>query len=69
MQKTKEMSQKHAKTFKGTNPTMAFKKTMATFRDERKGGPNTLRDPLKWDPHHKTTQGTEQNETHTIQFM
>ena len=49
--------------------TMAFKKTMATFQDEQKGGPTTIRDPLKWDPHYKTRQGTQQNETHTTQFM
>ena len=47
--------QKHAK----REQTMAFKKTMAAKRDERKGGPTTVRDPLKWDPHHKTRQGTE----------
>ena len=52
-----------------SHTTMAFKKTMATFQDEQKGGPTTVRDPLKWDPHHKTRQGTEQNETHTTQFM
>ena len=57
--------QKHAK----RETTMAFKKTMATFRDEREGGPNPIRDPLKWDPRHKTRQGTQQNETHTTQFM
>lgn len=49
--------------------TMAFKKTMATKRDEQKGGPKPIRDPLKWDPHHKTRQGTQRNETHTTQFM
>ena len=48
---------------------MVFKKTMATKLGEHKGGPNTVRDPLKWDPHHKTRQGTQQNETHTTQFM
>nr|DAV31925.1 MAG TPA: hypothetical protein [Caudoviricetes sp.] len=37
------MLQKHAK----REQTMAFKKTMATKRDEHKGGPNTVRDPLK----------------------
>lgn len=37
---------------------MAFKKTMATFQNEQKGGPKLVRDPLKWDPRHKTTQGT-----------
>lgn len=58
MQKTKEMLQKHAKMRK-QSPTMAFKKTMATKRDEQKEGPTTVRDPLKWDPHHKTRQGTE----------
>nr|DAR91541.1 MAG TPA: hypothetical protein [Caudoviricetes sp.] len=52
-----------------SQPTMAFKKTMATFRNERKGGPATVGDPLKWDPRHKTRQGTQQNETHTTQFM
>jgi len=57
--------QKHAK----RETTMAFKKTMAAKRGEQKGGPNTVRDPLKWDPHHKTRQGTQQNETHTTQFM
>ena len=35
--------QKHAK----RETTMAFKKTMATKRDEQKGGPTTIRDPLK----------------------
>lgn len=49
--------------------TMAFKKTMATKRDEQKGGPTTIRDPLKRDARHKTRQGTRQNETHTTQFM
>lgn len=38
MQKTKEMLQKHAKYAK-RETTMAFKKTMATFRDEQKGAP------------------------------
>lgn len=35
--------QKYAK----RETTMAFKKTMATFRDEQKGGPKPIRDPLK----------------------
>lgn len=35
--------QKYAK----RETTMAFKKTMATFQSEHKGGPNTVRDPLK----------------------
>lgn len=48
---------------------MAFKKTMATKRDERKGGPKTARDPLKWDPRHKNKTETRRNETHTTQFM
>lgn len=48
---------------------MAFKKTMATFRDERKGGPKPVRDPLKRDPHHKNKTETTQNETHTTQFV
>lgn len=46
--------QKYAK----RETTMAFKKTMATFQDEQKGGPKPIRDPLKWDPRHKTKQGT-----------
>ena len=62
------MLQKYAKMCK-QSPTMAFKKTMATFQSEQKGGPTTVRDPLKWDPRHKTRQGTQQNETHTTQFM
>ena len=57
--KTKEMLQKYAKICQ-QSPTMVFKKTVATKRDEQKGGPNTIRDPLKWDPHHKTRQGTQQ---------
>lgn len=48
---------------------MAFKKTMATKRDEHKRGPNTARNPLKWDPRHKTRQGTQRNEMRTTQFM
>ena len=48
---------------------MAFKKTMATFRDERKGGPNTARDPLKWDPGHTNKTEMHTNETHATQFM
>ena len=68
MQKTKEMLQKYAKTCKAEQ-TMAFKKTMATKRDEQKGGPKPVRDPLKWDPRHKTEQGTERNETHATHFM
>lgn len=48
---------------------MAFKKTMATKQGERKGGPNTVRDPLKWDPHHTNKTKARQNETHTTQFM
>nr|DAD86922.1 MAG TPA: hypothetical protein [Siphoviridae sp. ctio73] len=48
---------------------MAFKKTMATKRDEHKGSLKRVRDPLKWDPHHKTRQGTHTNETHTTQIM
>lgn len=57
--------QKQKKCYKNTQKyakretTMAFKKTMATKRGEQKGGPTTVRDPLKWDPHHKTRQGTE----------
>lgn len=50
-------------------PTMAFKKTMATKRDEQKGGPTTLRDPLKRDAHHTNDVEDAQNETHTTQFM
>lgn len=38
---------------------MVFKKTMATFQGEHKGGPTTVRDPLKRDAHHKTRQGTQ----------
>ena len=57
MHKNKRNVTKNAKTCK-TSSTMAFKKTMATFRNEQKGGPTTIRDPLKRDPHHKTRQGT-----------
>lgn len=57
--KNKRMLQKHAKICK-PSPTMAFKKTMATKRDEQKGGPTTVRDPLKRDPRHKTRRGTQQ---------
>ena len=46
--------QKYAK----RETTMASKKTMATFQGEQKGGPTTLRDPLKRDARHTTTQGT-----------
>ena len=56
--KTKEMLQKTRKNG-NSHTTMAFKKTMATFQSEQKGGPTTVRDPLKWDPRHKTRQGTE----------
>jgi hypothetical protein len=62
------MLQKHAKKAISQS-TMAFKKTMATKRDEQKGGPTTVRDPLRWDPRHKTRQGTQRNETHTTHFM
>lgn len=48
---------------------MAFKKTMATKRDEQKGGPNAVRDPLGMGPTSQTTQGTHVNETHTTQIM
>lgn len=48
--------QKHAK----RETTMAFKKTMATKRDEQKGGPTTVRDPLKWDPRHTNKTGNTQ---------
>lgn len=48
---------------------MVFKKTMATKRDERKGGPKGVRDPLKWDPRHTNNTETRQNETHTTQFV
>lgn len=68
MQKTKEMLQKtHKKAISHT--TMAFKKTMATFRNERKGGPTTTRDPLKRDARHTVDAGNTRNETHTTQFM
>ena len=48
---------------------MAFKKTMATKQGEQKGGPKTVRNPLKWDPCHTNKVETRQNETHTTQFM
>lgn len=44
--KQKKCYEKHTK-MAISHTTMAFKKTMATLRDERKGGPNTVRDPLK----------------------
>ena len=66
--KNKRNVTKYAKMRK-SSPTMAFKKTMATFQGEQKGGPTTIRDPLKRDPRHKTRQGTERNETHTTHFM
>jgi hypothetical protein len=69
MHKNKRNVTKTCKNIQKRETTMVFKKTMATKQDERKGGPNTLRDPLKWDPRHKTRQGTQQNETHTTQFM
>lgn len=60
MQKTKEMLQKHAKICK-PSPTMAFKKTMATKRDEQRG-PQTHKGSLKVGPtSHK--QDGERNET------
>lgn len=45
--KNKRNVTKNAKIFKDTNPNMAFKKTMATKRDEHKGSLKDVRDPLK----------------------
>ena len=69
MHKNKRNVTKTRKKFKGTNPTMAFKKTMGTKQDERKGGPNTVRDPLNMGPTSQNKTETKQNETHTTQFM
>nr|DAK21394.1 MAG TPA: hypothetical protein [Caudoviricetes sp.] len=42
---------------------------MGTKRDEHKGGPIGVRDPLKQDPRHTNRTETRQNETHTTQFV
>ena len=47
MHKNKRNVTKTYKNIQRRETTMAFKKTMATKRDEHKGGPNTPRDPLK----------------------
>jgi hypothetical protein len=47
MHKNKRNVTKKCKNIQRREPTMAFKKTMATKLDERKGGPKTVRDPLK----------------------
>ena len=47
MHKNKRNVTKTCKKIQRHETTMAFKKTMATKRGERKGGPNTVRDPLK----------------------
>ena len=50
---------------------MAFKKTMATFQDERKGGPNTVRDPLNMGPtsHKQHREHNKRDSHHTIYVM
>jgi len=58
MHKNKRNVTKTCKKIQRHETTMAFKKTMVTKRGEHKGGPTGVRDPLKWDPHHKTRQGT-----------
>ena len=45
--KNKRNVTKTCKNIQRHESTMAFKKTMATKRGEHKGGPNTVRDPLK----------------------
>jgi hypothetical protein len=47
MHKNKRNVTKTCKNIQRHETTKAFKKTMATFRGEQKGGPNTVRDPLK----------------------
>jgi hypothetical protein len=69
MQKNKRNVTKTCKNIQRHETTMAFKKPWAQNETNTKGGPKGVRDPLKWDPHHKTTQGTQQNETHTTQSM
>lgn len=48
---------------------MAFKKTMATKRDEHKGSLKPVRDPLNMGPTSQNEMETRRNETHTTQFM
>ena len=45
--KNKRNVTKTCKNIQRRETTMAFKKTMATKQGEHKGGPNTVRDPLK----------------------
>jgi hypothetical protein len=47
MHKNKRNVTKTCKNIQRHETTMAFKKTMATKQGEHKGGPNTVRDPLK----------------------
>lgn len=57
------------KKFKGMNQTMAFKKTMTTKRDERKGSLKRQGAPQSRTHVTKQRRGTQRNETHTTQSM
>lgn len=59
--KNKRNVTKTCKNMQSVNQTMAFKKTMATFRDERKGSLKRARDPLRRT--HITKQDRERNKT------